>query len=93
MPNEGAGNSTSSGDRNDVDAPEPRSKFRMRLHVMFGKRGGPDWISYRVEDDDGHRTSIDVHSCAKVVQPTLDSPARVEMSPLPKCRSAMTGRR
>src|SRR2546421_1730624 len=78
---QGAGDPMASRRGNDVDAAKPRRKLRMRLHVMFDDRGGADRVFGFIHRDDGNRNPGGVHACPNMVEPTVDRPASIEMSP------------
>jgi hypothetical protein len=81
VPDEGPGDPTASRGGNDVHAPEPGGKLAMRFHVVVGQRGGADRLPI-IQGDDGHRDPIGIHPGPDMVEPAIDSPTRVMMSPL-----------
>jgi hypothetical protein len=77
-----AGDSTAPRGWNDIDAPEPWREFRVGFHVMFSKRRGPDSFTSIAKRHNRHGDAIGIHSCPDMVEPAMDSPARIEVPPL-----------
>jgi hypothetical protein len=48
---------------------------------VFNQRGGANGLSPSVQGDDSHRYAIGIHTCSDVIEPAVDRPAGIEVSP------------